>query len=63
MKLPSDDTSALRVGIQGVPGCYHDAAAHLYFADRDITPIAFDTFDAEFDHLSNDASIVGAVAI
>ncbi len=65
MTQPSDDTSAsaLRVGIQGVPGCYHDAAAHLYFADRDIMPVAFDTFDAEFDHLANDASMVGAVAI
>ena len=28
-----------RVTIQGVAGCYHDAAARKYFADEDIDTI------------------------
>ncbi|MDE7407493.1 MAG: hypothetical protein K2M76_03645 [Muribaculaceae bacterium] len=53
----------LRVAIQGVAGCYHDAAARNFFAGREVTPVACDTFPALFDTLAADASMLGIVAI
>lgn len=53
----------LKVTIQGVAGCYHDAAARAYFADRDIDTIPCDTFHAMFDMLDTDASLLGILAI
>lgn len=53
----------LRVTIQGVAGCFHDAAAREYFAGRDIETVPFDTFHDMFDALDNDASLMGIVAI
>lgn len=52
-----------KVTIQGVAGCYHDAAAHLYFNGQDVTTIPCETFPAMFDTLSTDASLLGIVAI
>lgn len=53
----------LRVTIQGVAGCFHDAAAHEYFKDRELETVEFDTFHDMFEALDNDASLVGIVAI
>ena len=33
-----------RIAIQGVPGSYHDIAAHKYFKDEDIELICCNTF-------------------
>ena len=53
-----------KVTIQGVAGCYHDAAAHLYFGpNEEIQTVACDTFHSMFDTLANDASLIGIVAI
>lgn len=52
-----------KVTIQGVAGCYHDAAAHLYFNGEDIQTIECETFPVMFDILSTDASLLGIVAI
>ncbi|MDE6061136.1 MAG: prephenate dehydratase, partial [Duncaniella sp.] len=52
-----------KVTIQGVAGCYHDAAAHLYFDGEEIQTIECETFPAMFDTLSTDASLLGIVAI
>ena len=52
-----------RVTIQGVAGCYHDAAARLYFAGEDIETVPCDTFNDMFDVLSSDASMYGILAI
>lgn len=52
-----------RVTIQGVAGCFHDAAARNYFSGEEIKTIPFDTFQAMFDALSVDASLLGIVAI
>ena len=52
-----------KVTIQGVAGCYHDAAAHLYFNGEEIQTIECETFPAMFDTLSTDASLLGIVAI
>lgn len=53
----------LRVTIQGVEGCFHDAAAREYFEGRDIETVPFVTFPEMFDALDTDASLVGIVAI
>lgn len=53
----------LKVTIQGVAGCFHDAAAREYFAGRDIDTVPFDTFHDMFEALDGDASLVGIVAI
>lgn len=53
----------IRVTIQGVAGCYHDAAAREYFAGCDITTIPCDTFPDMFAALASDASLLGILAI
>lgn len=53
----------IKVTIQGVAGCFHDAAAHEYFSGDSITTVPYDTFHDMFDALEQDASLVGIVAI
>lgn len=53
----------LKVTIQGVAGCFHDAAAREYFAGHDVETLPYDTFQQMFDALASDASLVGIVAI
>ncbi len=53
----------LKVTIQGVAGCFHDAAAREYFDGQEIETVPFDTFHDMFDALEGDASLVGIVAI
>lgn len=52
-----------RVTIQGVAGCFHEAAAKEYFKGEDIETIPCDTFPILFDKLKYDASLFGIVAI
>lgn len=52
-----------RVTIQGVAGCFHDAAARNYFAGEDIETVPCDSFPQLFECLANDASLIGIVAI
>lgn len=52
-----------RVTIQGVAGCFHDAAARVYFKEENIITIPCDTFQEMFNTLSCDASLLGIVAI
>lgn len=56
-------TTSRRVAIQGVPGCYHDAAARGYFADTEVVPVPCDTFPALFEAMAADASLLGIAAI
>lgn len=53
----------MRVGIQGVAGCFHDAAAREFFSDKDIETVGYETFNDLFGAVQNDASMVGIVAI
>ncbi|MCH5228867.1 MAG: prephenate dehydratase [Muribaculaceae bacterium] len=53
----------LKVTIQGVAGCFHDAAAREYFNGKEIETVPFNTFPEMFDALETDASLVGIVAI
>ena len=52
-----------RVTIQGVAGCYHDAAARAYFNDEEITTIPCNSFAELFQSMGCDASLMGIVAI
>lgn len=52
-----------RVTIQGVAGCFHDAAAREYFKGEEIETIPCDSFPEMFESLSTDASLLGIVAI
>lgn len=52
-----------RVTIQGIAGCYHDAAARQYFTGAEVSTIPCDTFAEMFETLSSDASLLGCVAI
>lgn len=52
-----------RITIQGVAGCYHDAAAREYFADNEVETLPCDTFPHMFDTLATDASLLGCLAI
>jgi len=55
--------STRRVTIQGVEGCFHDAAAREYFAGNQVETIPCETFPDLFDALAFDASLLGIVAI
>lgn len=52
-----------RVTIQGVAGCFHEAAAKKHFADESIDIIPCETFPILFDKLKYDASLLGIIAI
>ena len=52
-----------KITIQGVAGCFHDAAAHLYFEGEDVETISCETFPSMFETLASDASLLGIVAV
>lgn len=52
-----------RVTIQGIEGCFHDAAAREYFADEEVQTVACDSFPHMFERLADDASLFGIMAI
>lgn len=52
-----------RVAIQGIAGCFHDAAARQYFAGEEIKTEECETFHDLFDKMDSDASLLGIVAI
>ena len=52
-----------KIAIQGVPGSYHDIAAHKFFKDEEIELICCNTFEEVFDNLKKDSSIIGMIAI
>lgn len=53
----------LRVAIQGVAGCFHDAAAREYFEGQNIETVPCETFNEMFNLLKTDASLLGILAI
>lgn len=53
----------LRVAIQGVAGCFHDAAAREYFEGQDIETVPCETFNGMFNMLKSDVSMLGILAI
>ena len=52
-----------KIAIQGVPGSFHDIAAHKFFPNEDIELICCDTFEEIFEHIQEDSSVIGLIAI
>lgn len=52
-----------RVTIQGEPGCFHEEAARRYFGDETIEIVPCTTFEALFDRMRREGSLLGIVAI
>lgn len=52
-----------KVTIQGVAGCFHDAAARDFFKNREIETVPCETFGDMFAALGSDASLLGIMAI
>ena len=52
-----------RIAIQGVPGSFHDIAAHKYFPNEEIELICCDTFEEIFEHMHQDSNVIGMLAI
>lgn len=57
----------LQVTIQGIAGCFHDAAAREFFTIHaphiNVEPVSCDSFPAMFRALGNDHNLVGIMAI
>lgn len=53
----------LEVGIQGVAGCFHDAAARAYFAGHEVRPVEYESFADMFESLAENPGRLGIVAI
>ena len=52
-----------KIAIQGVLGCFREAAAREFFSDEEIDVIQCDTFIDLFKLLERDTSVMGIVAI
>ena len=52
-----------KIAIQGVPGSFHDIAAHKFFPNEEIEQICCDTFEEIFEHIQEDSSVIGLIAI
>ena len=52
-----------KIAIQGVPGSYHDIAAHKYFKDEEIELICCNIFEEVFENMRKDSNVIGTVAI
>lgn len=52
-----------RVAIQGVAGCFHDAAARAYFEGQNIETVPFDTFHNLFEAVAFDKDMYAVIAI
>ena len=61
--IAGNSVEPLRVAIQGVAGCFHDAAARGFFTGRQLQPVECDTFPLMFDALASDSSLVAVMAI
>ncbi len=52
-----------RIAIQGVPGSFHDIAAHQFFEGEQIQLICCATFEEIFENINRDPTIIGMLAI
>lgn len=52
-----------RIAIQGVIGSFHDIAAHQYFEGEQIQLICCATFEEIFQHIKDDPTTIGMLAI
>jgi prephenate dehydratase len=61
--LMNEKYNMKKIAIQGVPGSFHDIAAHKFFPNEEIQLICCDTFEEIFEHIHQDSSVIGLVAI
>ena len=47
--------------MQGIAGCYHEAAARSYFGEEEIETVPCSTFPEMFDRMNNDRSLLGII--
>jgi len=52
-----------RIAIQGLTGSFHDIAAHQYFEGEQIQLVCCATFEEVFEHLADDPTMIGMLAI
>lgn len=52
-----------RIAIQGEEGCFHDIAAHQYFAGEQLQLICCDTFEGVFAAVASDPTVIALTAI
>ena len=52
-----------KIAIQGVPGSYHDIAAHRYFEGEEIELICCSSFEDVFAAIHKDNQVIGMLAI
>ena len=52
-----------RIAILGVPGSFHDIAAHKFFPNEEIELICCDSFEKIFEQMHQDNNIIGMLAI
>ena len=52
-----------KIAIQGIPGSFHDIAAHQFFPNEELELICCDTFEEIFDHMKEDSNVIGMLAI
>lgn len=53
----------MRIAIQGIEGCFHDAAARRYFRGETPETVACETFPLLVDRVAADPSLLGIMAI
>lgn len=61
--MQTKDRQIKKIAIQGVAGCFHDAAARQFFDGQEVETIPCDSFPDLFEKLETDASMLGIVAI
>lgn len=52
-----------KIGIQGIPGCFHDIAAHEWFSEEEIETVGFGSFEDMFAAIAVEPEMMAAVAI
>lgn len=62
-QAPDNGKTPLRVAIQGIAGCFHDAAARSFYAPADVSTVECETFPAMFEALDADPTLSAIMAI
>lgn len=63
MENNSEQSTSVKVAIQGESGCYHELAARQFFEGQEVEIVPCQTFQTLFDTLAADPSVMGIMAI